>query len=593
MTRPLNPMRLLLWLAGGALLLTSCGCSTLSAPAHTPTPDTRQEPLNDALSARVAPPSPVPDPRRTTFTEQLLLAELASARGQHEAAAQAFLRAAELYNEPDIARRGVREALAAGREDLAYQLAQLWQDTGDSPSQSHALLLRLAVDAGDADMARRHLEQVVQAADSEDGSGYRPVARALGDVQQQHALALDVVQGHVEASSADDAEAWFALGLLAYNYERFDRARAAIERALTLDGSTIENRHLLLLAGALLRGSDTAQAVEAVETRIGAVEEPAALRRDFAQLLRQNAAYDAARAQLEAVLVAAPGDADALLSLGTIAREQGDPAGAADYLRRALDADDADRAEIRYQLGVLAQSQGDFETARRWLQEAAEAGDLLRAELRLAQIEAEQGELNAARERLERLRRENPGMAARLLAAEGEMLYRARAYDASVSLLEQALSAYPDHPELRYNYALALEQAGRMAAAEAELRRLIADDSDNAAALNALGYMLAIRGERLNEAEDLIRRALAVAPDDPAITDSLGWVLFKQGKPKEALAYLQRAYDAFPNPEVAAHLGEVLWTLGEKERARALLESALAKDPDDPTLKETTERLLQ
>ncbi|MHA7834502.1 MAG: tetratricopeptide repeat protein [Algiphilus sp.] len=592
MTCPLHPMRALIWLACGTLLLINGGCASLPMPDPS-AESQREERLSDALSARVAEPAPIPDAKRATFTKQLLIAELASARGQHETAAQAFLRAAALYNEADIARRGVREALAAGREDLAYQLAQLWQDTGDSPSQSHALLLRLAVDTGDAEMARRHLEHVVEAAQAEGAPGYRPVVRALGDVQQAHGLALDIVQAHVEQFSADDAEAWFALGLLAYNYERFDRARAAIERSVALDAPDIENRHLLLLAGTLLRGSDAASAVEAVESRIDAVEEANALRRDFAQLLRQNGAFSEARVQLEALLDAAPGDADALLSLGTIAREQNDPAAAEDYLRRALAADDGDRAEITYQLGVLAQSQGETAAARAWFDQAAEAGDLLRAELRLAQIDAESGDLTAARERLDRLRRENPGMAARLLAAEGEMLYRARAFDEAVSLLEQALSAYPDDSELRYNYALALEQAGRMEDAETVLRGLIDEDADNAAALNALGYMLAIRGERLQEAESFIRRALAIAPDDPAIIDSLGWVLFKQGKPKEALGHLERAYRAYPNPEVAAHLGEVLWTLGEKDRARALLESALAKDPDDPTLQETSERLLQ
>ncbi|WP_420426393.1 tetratricopeptide repeat protein [Algiphilus sp.] len=590
-TRSLNLRRALVWLAGGILLLTSGGCATL--PGQVPTEESRHERLNDALSARVAEATPVPDPKRATFTEQLLIAELASARGQHETAALAFLRAAALYNEPDIARRGVREALAAGREDLAYELAQLWQDTGDSPSQSHALLLRLAVDAGDAEMARRHLEQVVQSAQDEGAPGYRPVVRALGDVQQAHSLALDVVQTHIEQISRDDPEAWFALGLLAYNYERFDRARAAIERAVALDAPEIENRHLLLLAGTLLRGSDAASAIDAVESRINTVEEPVALRRDFAQLLRQNGAFAEARSQLEALLAAEPGDADALLSLGTIAREQGDPSAAEDYLQRALAAEEGDRAEISYQLGVLAQSRGERDAARQWFNTAAEAGDLLRAELRLAQIDAESGDLTAARERLDRLRRENPGMAARLLAAEGEMLYRAGAFEEAVSLLEQALSAYPDHSELRYNYALALEQAGRMDAAERVLRALIDEDADNAAALNALGYMLAIRGQRLQEAERFIRRALAIAPDDPAIIDSLGWVLFKQGQPKEALAYLERAYATYPNPEVAAHLGEVLWVLGERERARTLLEAALAEHPNDATLQETTQRLLQ
>lgn len=592
-TRPTILYRALTCLLGGTLLLTSGACSTLSSPGQSTTDGAEGELLSDALDARIAEPSPLPDGKRTAFTQQLLVAELASARGQHATAAKAFLAAASLYNTPDIARRGVREALAAGREDLAYELAQLWQDTGDSPSQSHALLLRLAVDAGDRDMAKRHLEQVVDSARSEGGPGYRPVVRALGDVRNNTDLALDVVSGHVEQTSAQDPAAWFALGLLAYNYERFERARAAIETAVTLSEAPVENRRLLLLAGTLLRGWDASTAVNAIEPRISSAEEPEALRRDFAQLLRQNDAYAQAREQLQALLATRPRDADALLSLGTIAREQGDAEAAQDFLKRALDAEDADRAEITYQLGVLAQQQGDADAARQWLEQAAQEGELLRAELRLAQIDADAGALAEARQRLQRLRRQNPGMAARLLSAEGEMLYRARAYEQAVELLEQAVAAYPQNADLRYNYALALEQAGQLEAAESELRQLIRENEDNAAALNALGYMLAIRGQRLDEAERLIRKALEASPNDPAIIDSLGWVLFKQGKPKAALGYLERAYAAFPNPEVAAHLGEVLWTLGMEERARSLLESALAESPNDPTLKETTQRLLQ
>lgn len=586
-------MRALSWLLGGTLVLTSGACSTLSTPGSSPPPSPQKESVNDALAARIAEPQPVPDPRRTAFTQQLLIAELAAARGKHGTAAEAFLEAAKLYNEPDIARRGVREALSAGREDLAYQLAQLWQATGDSPSQSHALLLRLAVDSGDRDMAQRHLDQVVKTARNEGTPGYRPVVRALGDVQDHADLALDVVTSHVQQSSAQDPAAWFALGLLAYNYEQFERAREAIEASVTLSPKPIENRRLLLLAGTLLRGWDATTAVNRIEPQISNASEPEALRRDFAQLLRQNEAYAEARNQLETLLERQPRDGDALLSLGTIAREQGDTDAAQRFLERALDAADVDRAEVTYQLGALAQQQGDLDAARQWFAQAVEAGELLRAELRLAQIDAETGALASARERLQRMRRQNPGMAARLLSAEGEMLYRARAYDEAVELLEMAVAAYPDHADLRYNYALALEQAGQLGAAETELRRLIREDEDNAAALNALGYMLAIRGQRLAEAERLIRRALEAAPGDPAIIDSLGWVLFKQGKPKAALPHLERAYQSYPNPEVAAHLGEVLWTLGMKERARQLLESALAENPDDPTLKETTERLLQ
>ena len=183
-------------------------------------------------------------------------------------------------------------------------------------------------------------------------------------------------------------------------------------------------------------------------------------------------------------------------------------------------------------------------------------------------------------------------MAPRLLRAEGEILYRSQRYEAAVELLESAVAAYPRDEELRYAYALALEQAGNLAGAETQLRQLISENPDNAAAHNALGYMLTVNDERLDQAEAFISEALRLRPDDPAILDSMGWVHFKRGDADAALDYLQRAFQAFPDAEVGAHLGEVLWTLDRREEAREVWERAREADADHPVLRETLERLL-
>ena len=161
-----------------------------------------------------------------------------------------------------------------------------------------------------------------------------------------------------------------------------------------------------------------------------------------------------------------------------------------------------------------------------------------------------------------------------------------------MSLYDAALKADPGDEELLYARALLHERMNRFDLSEADLKAIIEQDANDARALNALGYMLVTRTTRLEEAAKLIGKAQELAPNDPAILDSMGWVQFKLGKPKDALPWLQKAHAIFPDPEVAAHLGEVLWTLGEKDKARALLEAAAAEEGSHPVLRETMQRLL-
>lgn len=580
----------------GAAVLLLAGCASLpgARDAAPPTPaDDEGELLSDVLRAPIAERRDTAESAQSRFYRKVLLGEIAGARGQHETAALALRDAAAIYNHPTIARHGIREALAAGRDDLALELGRLWKTSGESTPESHGLLLRLAVKAGDAEAARGHLGRLVETHEGPD-TVFQAMARALSDIESNRDLALSLVREAVEqyaATPAERSDAEYALGLLAFSFESFDQAAAASERALDRTDEALGDQKLLLLAGALLRAGRVEDAVAAVESRLSDAQEPLAIRRSFAELLRQSGAPAAAREQLRVLLESRPDDRDALLALGTVAREQGDDPAARDALEQVWQSEDGDRAEAALQLGMLAEDQGDPGAAADWYQRAADAGESLRAGLRLSRIDAEAGRIAEARARLERLREENPGLAARLLRAEGELLVRERAFSAAVDLLESGVAAYPRDTQMRYTYALALEQDGAPDAAEAELRAIIDDNPDNAAALNALGYMLAVSGERLEEAEDYIRRALELSPEDPAIIDSMGWVLFKQGRAEEALTYLERAHGDYPDPEVAAHLGEVLWTLGKRERARSVWDEALAEHPDHPTLRETVERL--
>jgi tetratricopeptide (TPR) repeat protein len=212
---------------------------------------------------------------------------------------------------------------------------------------------------------------------------------------------------------------------------------------------------------------------------------------------------------------------------------------------------------------------------------------------RASELQAEQGDLNGALNTIQTLREGNPEQAENFWQLEVNLLIDndkgSRALEAANAALEQ----FPNNVRLRYARAMQLDSMGRPDDAEADLRTILEADPENAVALNALGYIITVRSDRYAAARIFIERALAQDPENPAILDSVGWVLFKQGETEKALDYLTRAWEAFPDPEVAAHLGEALWETGNQSQARIIWEEGLEQNPDHTILRETIDRLTE
>ena len=174
--------------------------------------------------------------------------------------------------------------------------------------------------------------------------------------------------------------------------------------------------------------------------------------------------------------------------------------------------------------------------------------------------------------------------------AEVQLLRSQKAYDAALQLLDSALQSSPDDTDLMYDLAMIAEKLGRFEQMEKLLRDIMAQQPENQNAYNALGYSLADRGVRLDEAHQLVSKALELAPNDPFISDSLGWVEFKRGRLQEAIQILDKAFQSKPDPEIAAHLGEVLWVAGQRSRATAVWKQGMALSRDNETLQDTMRR---
>jgi tetratricopeptide (TPR) repeat protein len=313
------------------------------------------------------------------------------------------------------------------------------------------------------------------------------------------------------------------------------------------------------------------------------------LRLQYARQLTQ-ADMNRAREQFAILVQQSPNDADLLLSLALVSREVGALDDAKKYFRQLLSMNQR-VPEAQFYLGAIAEQSKDADAAIVHYEQVPPSEEFLPAIVRVVELRLAQNNLPAARKFLAATRERYPQHVLRLYLFEAEVLMQSRKYEDGHQLLTAALKQFPQQPNLLYSRSTFSEKRNDLALLERDLRALLKKDPDNAVALNALGYTLANRTKRYAEAYQLIRRAHELKPDDPAILDSMGWVEFRRGNLKLARDYLEKAHAVFPDPEVAAHYGEVLWQLGEHEQARSVWAKALDGKGDADIVRDTMRRL--
>ena len=244
----------------------------------------------------------------------------------------------------------------------------------------------------------------------------------------------------------------------------------------------------------------------------------------------------------------------------------------------------------QYYLGQLAETREHLVLAIRRYQRVDQGQHYLDAQVRIAVLLAKQDRLDRAREHLHAVQSRNSKEEVRLYLVESELLIDADKYGDAKAIYDHALEEHPENTDLLYARAMLAEKMDRLDLLEQDLRSILSREPNNAQALNALGYTLADKTDRYEEAYEFISRALELKPDDYYVLDSMGWVLYRLGRHQEALEYLRRAAAASDDSEVAAHLGEVLWVTGDKAGAHQVWESALETTPDDERLRELIKR---
>jgi tetratricopeptide (TPR) repeat protein len=514
---------------------------------------------------------------------QFLIAEIAAQRSQYGLAASAYADLAKTTRNAKIARRAAEIAFHTRQFDFALESARLWDELDPSDPAARQMLANVLVATNRIDELASSLTSDLAAAGAELDVLLLRLNRLFARFPDK--LAVQRLIEQVTVPYISHPEAHFARAQAAVSVRNPERARQAIDEALRLRPQW--EMAAVFKSQQMERGPEL---VDFLQKFVAANPDAHEARLAYARALVSEKRYAESLAEFRRLLVAFPDNTDVINAVGILALQMDEPKDAEIQFRRLLDMGKGELNPVHFYLGQIAEEDKRYDEALKRY-DAVDGGEHQTAALlRGSQILVRQGRTEEARQRLQKARILLPTEAPRLLIAESQLLRDAGRNADALTVLLAGLAAQPDQPELLYEVALAAERLDRMADAEGYLRRLIALKPESPQGYNALGYSLADRNLRLEEAEQLIDTALKLTPDDPFILDSKGWVLFRKGKHAEALVTLRRAYAQRPDPEIAAHIGEVLWATGQRDEAAALWRDAAKAHPANAVLSATIKR---
>jgi len=581
-----------------ALMATHAMAQTPAAPADAAAGPSASAPAapqaSDATSKEGAGGDGLPKVELTSdLLYKLTKAEMEFKSGQWQGPYVTMMVAAQQTRDPRLARRASEMALAAKQGGEALAAIRLWRELAPDSDEATQFFLGFVVLTDKIEEAEPiFAERLANAPAGARGVALFQMQQILSranDKLYAYSMVTRLVQPYL-----DMFEAHLVLAQGALSIGERERAIGEADKALAIK----PNSELAVLTLAQVTGEPEA-AGKVLAAFLQKNPDAVEVRGAYARLLVDQKQLEPARDQFLLLLKSAPDNVGALYALGIVALQLEDTKGAEQYFKRFLavleksPGDARDPFKALMILSQIAETRGDTAGAIAWLDKIdnRESSGYFDARLRRAQLIARGGDLDAARKALTEIDTDDPANKAQVLLVDAQFLRDAGYVQSAYTVLENALLRFPDNPELLYDYALLAERLDKLDLMEASLRRVMALAPDNQHAYNALGYSLAERGIRLQEAHALIEKALQMAPGDPFIMDSMGWVQFRMGNLAAAEDALRRAYAVRSDPEIAVHLGEVLWQKGDKAAAQKLWREAQGKDPKNEALKSTLARL--
>ncbi len=522
-----------------------------------------------------------------------LSAEIALQRGNAFAAYATMLSIARSTHDPRLARRATEMAISGSLPAEALKAARVWHEVAPHSEEAAQVLLSLQLQSNQIEEAKQSLAKMLS------GSTPTTLPVAIGNVQRMlsripdrsraAALLKELLEPYRHVLDARLALAQMAM-------VGGDRAGAKKEIGEALAKFPASEIAVLMLAQII---EDKAEATKALSDFLKKNPKAREVRLAYSRMLFEQGKIADAKKEFQVLLQQAPNDQTALYALGLLSAQANDMADAEKYLAAYVGnlKDQPDRERDATQalmvLAQIAEDRNDDAGVMKWLEMVPTLGQSgsVNATIKRAQLQSKAGKLEEARKLLNEADVNNDDERVRLIIGEAQLLRDAGKLTEALRLIEDALELYKDNIDLLYELSMLAEKNHQFDLMESTLRKVIQLAPDSQHAYNALGYSLADRNLRLQEAHDLIQKALSLAPEDPFIMDSMGWVEFRLGRLEKAEELLRRAFAIKADPEIAAHLGEVLWVLGREEEARKLWRNAGGKDPKNDTLKSTLKRL--
>ena len=566
------------WRVGRTLL--TLGLTAVTAACASLNSKSPEEPAT-------APPEKIVEykaiPANTMYS--LLVAEMAGQRQRYDVALFHYLDQARKTRDPNVAERALRIAQYIGAAGFAAEASEIWLEV--EPDDPGAVQAAAQVALGRKDFGQS-LDLYARFYEMTGVAQFDFYAAALLSndevIRSERLDALDALT----PTYPESGNLVYGQALLLQSLGQDDAAIQRIDQALKLEPGLLPAA--VQKARILARNQRVDEAIDWLDKLLDDHPDNKQIAVLRARMLLQSGDVREARNAFAAINRQYPNDDQIILSLALLEEELENYSEAKPLLRELLNSSDK-QSEASYYLGRIAASENDPDLAISYYRQIGDSREFLPAQLAAAQLLNQEQGPDAATSYLQERSAEFPQYAGQLRRLETDILIKAGRQQEAFESVSIALKAEPEDTNLRYTRAMLAERLGNMALLESDLRQIIEQNPDHAEALNALGYSLANKTDRFDEAEPLIERAIALQPDNPAIIDSLGWLYFREGKLNEAGPLLLDAWNRMNDHEIAAHLGEWYWATGDKESAYDIWAKGLELEPESEVINETLQRL--
>lgn len=560
------------------------GCLLLTACAQTPR---RVEPVPAPVTqAETAPVLPNMELSKELLYE-FMLTEIANQRGHKSLAVDGSADIARKTRDPRLAKRAAQLALESGDIVRSIEALRQWQGIEPSSPSVSRTLASLYLRGGKLDEAQLEFAKVLKDDRANPGMNFMQIHQLLAHYPDKQAT-LKLMRNLAEPYP-QVAEAHMSVAQLAQRAGDNTLALSEVRQARKLRP---EWEVAVSLEAQLLQKNAPQQATELLRRYLSDYPDMREIRLQYARMLLEQKQFKQSRDEFQRLSKDNPENTDLAFAIALISLQMNDLQNAEKQLRQALEKGRKDQDTVQYYLGQLGEARENEDEAMAHYQKVKGGEYQFPARLRVVYLLNKRGRLDEARVYLQQTQAADNQQRVQLILIEAQLLRESKQYEDAYLVLQQGLARLPSHPDLLYETAMLAEKTGKPEVFEQLMHKLIQIRPDYAHAYNALGYSLLERNERISYAVELVEKALQLAPEDAAIMDSVGWGYYRSGRLEESIKLLRRAFTANPDPEIAAHLGEVLWMHGDKDEARKIWHDSLKANPGNLLLQAVMKKFI-